>query len=495
MKTLLSILVCLIPLLYLSQTSTTSGVWTTGSTWIGGSSPTLNGPSGQLSTDVTIDISHTVTLSGNLTVKNGTTLTVRGTLIIDNLGEVDFQNGSIILVESGGSLELNGLTNSNNSTNVTIHGLLTVNGDYTAGVGASISGNGSMEVSGISSGTGTTFGVTLSCDDCMVMSGGIIEDVIIDGNQTAQHAPIEPYWNWTYSQQIYYQSEINQDGNITQLSFEYNGNSGWTDQVEIYLGHSTKSSFSNTSNWVPYSDLTLVYDGSYSVSSTKGWYSITFDTPFYYNNTDNLVIGVYEKTSGYHSASDEFYTDDGGAYRVLTYYDDWTDPDPASPPTADYRSVWTPSLKLKLEPAGSPLPISLVSFTGTALEEHLSVLLKWITASEKNNDYFTLWKSVNGYEWDIINIQHSTGNSHQILEYIYLDRDPAVGINYYNLSQTDFDGETEFFGIISVDMNNISNREYIIYRYNMMGQQVNKNYKGQHIIVWNNGDVEVSYNK
>ena len=491
MKTLLSILVCLIPLLYLSQTSATSGAWTTNSTWVGGSKPTLSGPSGQLSTDVTIAVGHTVTLSGNLTVKNGTTLTVRGTLIIDNLGEVDFQNGSIILVEAGATLELNGLTNSNNSTNVTIHGSLTVNGDYTAGAGASLSGNGSMEVAGTSSGSGTTFGVTLGCDNCMVMSGGIIEDAIIDGSQTAQHAPIEPYWTWTYSQQIYYQSEINQDGNITQLSFEYNGYSGWTDQVEIYLGHTTKSSFSNTSNWVPYSDLTLVYDGPYTVSNTKGWYSITFDTPFYYNNTDNLVIAVYEKSGSYHSASDEFYTDDGGAYRVLTYYDDWTDPDPASPPTADYRSVWTPSLKLKIEPAGTPLPVNLVSFTGTALEEQLAVLLKWITVSEKDNDYFTVWKSVDGYDWNIINITHGAGNSQKILEYFYLDRDPAQGINYYNLSQTDYNGETEFYGIISVDMNSISEREYIEHRYNMIGQKIPDDYKGQHIVIWNNGDVEV----
>ena len=490
MKNLILIISFLFGLVGFSQTSSTSGSWTTNSTWVGGSKPSLSGPSGQLSTDVTISVGHTVTLSGNLTVKSGTTLTVRGTLVITASGNVDFQNGSIILVESGGSIELNGLTNSNNSTNVTIHGSLIVNGDYTAGTGASLSGNGSMEVSGTSSGSGTSFGVVLSCDDCTVASGGVITDAIMDGSQTAEHAPIEPYWNWTYSQQIYYQSEINQDGNITSLSFEYNGNSSFTDQVEIYLGHTTKSSFSNTSNWVSYSDLTLVYDGSYSVSSTKGWYSITFDTPFYYNNTDNLVIGVYEKTSGYHSASDEFYTDDGGAYRVLTYYDDYTNPTPSSPPTADYRSVWTPSLKLTIEPVASPLPVNIVSFTGTTLEEQIVVLLKWLTATEKNNDYFTVWRSFDGYNWEIINITHGAGNSQQILEYIYLDRDPNTGINYYNLSQTDFDGETEFFGIISVDVNKLSARHYITKTYNLLGQEVNSDYIGTKILVWDNGDVQ-----
>jgi hypothetical protein len=215
-----------------AQTSTTSGSWTTGSTWVGGSSPTLTGGAGNLNSDVTIEVGHTVTLSSNLTIKSGVTLTVKGTLIISSGGDVDFQNGSIIVVQSGGTLEMNGLTNSNNSTNVTIHGNLIVNGNYDAGAGSELSGNGDMTVSGTSSGTGTTFGTTLSCSDCTIDGTGTIENDIIDGSSYGQHAPIEPYWNWTYSQQIYYQSEIDQEGNITRLAFEYNGNASYTDQVE-----------------------------------------------------------------------------------------------------------------------------------------------------------------------------------------------------------------------------------------------------------------------
>ena len=383
----------------------------------------------------------------------------------------------------------------NNSTNVTIHGSLTVNGDYTAGTGASLSGNGSMEVSGTSSGSGTSFGVVLSCDNCTVASGGVITDAIIDGSQTNQSAPIEPYYRYTYSQQIYYQSEINEEGNISALAFEYNGYTTTNFDVEIYLGHTTRSTFTTTTNnWISYSDLTKVYDGTYSVSNSAGWYSITFDTPFYYNNSDNLVVAVREKSYSYQSSSTEFYTDDGGAYRVLTYYDDGTNPNPASPPYyADYRSVWVPSLKLTIEPAGSPLPVTLVSFTGTLLEEQIAVLLKWITASEKNNDYFTIWRSIDGYNWDIINITRSAGISQTILEYIYLDRDPNTGINYYNLSQTDLDGNTEFFGIISVDVDILSARHYIIKTYNLLGQEVDNNYVGPRILVWDNGDVEKRY--
>jgi hypothetical protein len=475
-----------------AQTSTTSGSWTTGSTWVGGSSPTLTGGAGNLNTDVTIETGHTVTLSSDLTIKSGVTLTVKGTLIISSGGDVDFQNGSIIIVQSGGTLEMNGLTNSNNSTNVTIHGNLIVNGNYSAGAGSELSGNGDMTVSGTSSGTGTTFGTTLSCSDCTIDGTGTIENAIIDGSNYGQHAPIEPYWNWTYTQQIYYQSEIDQEGNITRLAFEYNGNASYTDQVEIYLGHTTKTSFSSKSNWVSYSDLTLVYDGDYSVSSTKGWYWIDFDTDFYYNNSDNLVIAVYEKTTGYHSASDEFYVADGGLDRVLTFYDDYTNPDPSSPPTADYKQEWIPSLKLEIGPTGTPLPIELISFIGI-LNMDETVTLNWVVGSEIDNDYYTIEHSTDGYEWEVIGIVDGVGVTTQTLEYTFIHVDTKSGTNYYRLKQTDYDGKFEKFGPISVEV--IREKQYVVRMYNLLGQPVNENYKGIVILEWDNGEREKVYNK
>ena len=467
--------------------TSTTGNWTTGSTWIGGSPPALSGGAGNLNNDVTIEIGHIVTLNGDLTVKSGVTLTVKGTLIISSGGDVDFQNGSIIFVQSGGTLEMNGLTNSNNSTNVTIHGNLIVNGNYTAGTGASLSGNGNLTVSGTSNGNGTTFGTTLSCSDCVIDGTGTIENYIIDGSNYGQHAPIEPYWNWTYSQQIYYQSEINQEGNITRLAFEYNGNASYTDQVEIYLAHTVKSSFSSTTDWISYSDLTLVYDGDYTVSSTKDWYWIDFNTDFYYNNSDNLVIAVYEKTTGYHSASDEFYVADGGLDRVLTFYDDYTNPDPSSPPTADYKQEWIPSLKLEIEQAVSPLPITLISFDGFENNQH-DIKLNWIVASQMNNDYFTLDHSIDGWKWETIAIIDGAGNTSQTLTYDYIHTNPLNGINYYRLTQTDYDGAFERFSPIAIACTR--KRTYIIKKYNILGQLVDDSYRGIIIIHWDNGDIQ-----
>lgn len=51
-------------------------------------------------------------------------------------------------------------------------------------------------------------------------------------------------------------------------------------------------------------------------------------------------------------------------------------------------------------PPPVPLPIVLLSFTGTCEENKIS--LEWVTASENNNDYFSIEKSIDGINWENI---------------------------------------------------------------------------------------------
>ena len=140
-------------------------------------------------------------------------------------------------------------------------------------------------------------------------------------------------------------AEIAQAGDITEIYFEYNGNSAWTDNIVVYMGHTTKSSFTGTTDWITSGSMTEVYNGSYAVTTTAGWFKITLDAPFTYNNSDNLVIAVDENTSGYHSSSDEFLCA-AGTNRSLYYRNDSNNPDPSSPPTATSRQSFVPNLQL-----------------------------------------------------------------------------------------------------------------------------------------------------
>ncbi len=95
-----------------------------------------------------------------------------------------------------------------------------------------------------------------------------------------------------------------------------------------------------------------------------------------------------------------------------------------------------------------PLPINLLSFTGKF--EDAVVTLNWSTASQTNNDFFTIDRSVDGVHFETISTIDGAGNSASVLSYACIDQHPVEGTVYYRLKQTDFDGALRIFPIISV---------------------------------------------
>lgn len=99
------------------------------------------------------------------------------------------------------------------------------------------------------------------------------------------------------------------------------------------------------------------------------------------------------------------------------------------------------------------LPIQLLNFN--AIPTNLnSVILDWQTASEINNDFFTIERSKSGINWEEISVMDGAGNSSSLLSYSTIDNDPYFGISYYRLKQTDFDGQFEYSNIRSVRIEN-----------------------------------------
>jgi hypothetical protein len=96
-----------------------------------------------------------------------------------------------------------------------------------------------------------------------------------------------------------------------------------------------------------------------------------------------------------------------------------------------------------------PLPIELLNFSGKLLPNSIS--LNWSTASEINNDYFTIERSSNGINFNEIAQKDGAGTSITTIEYSIIDNNPFNGINYYRLKQTDFDGTSKLSSIIGVE--------------------------------------------
>ena len=99
----------------------------------------------------------------------------------------------------------------------------------------------------------------------------------------------------------------------------------------------------------------------------------------------------------------------------------------------------------------NPLPITLLEFNAEATDQR-EVYVNWSTASEENNDYFSVERSLDGKEFTEIGRVKGAGNSNKTLNYNYTDNTPFNGISYYRLRQTDFDGEFKVFQMVPVEV-------------------------------------------
>jgi hypothetical protein len=96
----------------------------------------------------------------------------------------------------------------------------------------------------------------------------------------------------------------------------------------------------------------------------------------------------------------------------------------------------------------APLPIELLSFEAEC--ENQNITLEWSTASEINNDFFTIERSIDGINWQIVSTVTGAGNSSNIMHYSFIDISNSFENSYYRLKQTDFDGDFKYFKIIAV---------------------------------------------
>ena len=168
------------------------------------------------------------------------------------------------------------------------------------------------------------------------LSGG---DPFTDGDISSYYIPVNNYYNYTYSQQIYLASEMGGAATIDSIAFEYGYSSSSTvkTNVTIYLGHTTQSTFSGTSNYIPSTNLQQVYTGNLNCS--QGWNTFVFSTPFQYNGTDNLVLVVDDNSGDYDGSSYVFRAHDAGATRTVYYYSDSNNPNPANPTSGSPNSA------------------------------------------------------------------------------------------------------------------------------------------------------------
>ncbi len=94
------------------------------------------------------------------------------------------------------------------------------------------------------------------------------------------------------------------------------------------------------------------------------------------------------------------------------------------------------------------LPIELLSFNAFARAS--TVELEWATASELDNDYFMVERSIDGNSFSAIGRVEGSGTSSAVTAYKLIDTAPFRGVGYYRLKQVDSDGSFTYSSTVAV---------------------------------------------
>jgi hypothetical protein len=217
--------------------------------------------------------------------------------------------------------------------------------------------------------------------------------------------------------------------------------------------------FYQTSGSAPNRVLTVEWSNvSWRLTAASPYKCLSFQVKLY--ETTNVIEFIYSQgptalsasptaSIGLCGASGDYYSlNNSGASPTPSKAAETTNI--ATKPATGQVYRWDPN-------GACTLPIELYSFSGKNTGE--KNLLEWITATEMNNDYFTIEKSEDAISFTELTRIQGAGNSSTLLYYKTYDAEPFSGKTYYRLKQTDYDGKFTYSDIIVV--NNFS--EEIIY--------------------------------
>ncbi len=124
------------------------------------------------------------------------------------------------------------------------------------------------------------------------------------------NVPFNHYYNYSFVEQIYTADEIQQAGGgsgiITSISFyrkpnslDMNPTQALSSNIVLYMKNVDQATFPDNMNYVQVTPADIVYEGAFNIPVTEGWITITLDTPFNYDVTENLLVAVDENTNNY----------------------------------------------------------------------------------------------------------------------------------------------------------------------------------------------------
>jgi hypothetical protein len=126
--------------------------------------------------------------------------------------------------------------------------------------------------------------------------------------------------------------------------------------------------------------------------------------------------------------------------------------------------------------SNTALAVELTNLTAKSVNK--TTVLNWQTATEKDNQGFTIERSVNGTDYSAIGQVKGNGTTNSVRNYTFTDAAPANGVNYYRLRQADLNGKETLSKVVSV----ISGKNFLILKntlvQNLLDVTVGEDQKG-----------------
>ena len=205
-----------------------------------------------------------------------------------------------------------------------------------------------------------------------VFSNGCEGKVAGTGTTSSYQYPINTFYNYSYTQQIYEEAAIGKLGEIKQLGFQFLLTPAVTYPIVVYIGHTTKSTFAGTSDFIPLSQMTKVFEGNINLNASLPWSTIEI-VPFLYEG-GNLVVAVQSKKGSWISSTPSFRNTAVTGDKTVHWYRDASNinlnnPMDGSPSSgvaasrANVRFVICPPIEYNVYRNGDPIPIAKVNKT------------------------------------------------------------------------------------------------------------------------------------
>ena len=138
------------------------------------------------------------------------------------------------------------------------------------------------------------------------------------------HFPMSNHYLNSFTEQIYLPGDFNNvSADFSGMSFQYNDGQVITRTLDIYMAHTADNEFVQNVWATPLDSYVHVYSGpvTFNNTGTDRWVDIAFDTNFYYNGSDNLLLIVNDITgSEVNNSNAKFYTINTNANRSQCKY-------------------------------------------------------------------------------------------------------------------------------------------------------------------------------